>query len=50
VSPARACAAVARLVEAEVLRPITESKRDMTWAAGEVLDEAHLMVDRLRFG
>jgi hypothetical protein len=50
VSPARACAAVARLVEAEVLRPITESKRDMTWAAGEVLDEADLMVDRLRFG
>lgn len=50
VSPARAYAAIERLVEAEVLRPITESRRDMTWAAGEVLDEADLMVDRLRFG
>lgn len=50
VSTARAYAAIERLVEAEVLRPITESKRDMTWAAGEVLDEADLMVDRLRFG
>jgi Fic family protein len=50
VSPARAYVAIERLVEAEVLRPITESRRDMTWAAGEVLDEADLMVDRLRFG
>ena len=47
-SPARAYVAIERLVEAEVLRPITQSRRDMTWAAGEVLDEADLMVDRLR--
>lgn len=47
-SPSRVYAAVERLVEAQVLRPITQSKRDMTWAAGEVLDEADLMVDRLR--
>ncbi|WP_431836337.1 Fic family protein [Cellulomonas sp. Y8] len=50
VSSARAYAAVERLVEEDVLRPITESRRDMTWAAGEVLDEADLMVDRLRGG
>jgi Fic family protein len=50
VSPARAYVAIDRLVDAEVLRPITESKRDMTWAAGEVLDEADLLVDRLRSG
>ncbi|WP_454049889.1 Fic family protein [Cellulomonas sp. Marseille-Q8402] len=50
VSPARAYVAVERLVEAEVLRPITESKRDMAWAAGEVLDEADLMLDRLSVG
>lgn len=47
-SPARVYATVERLVEAGVLRPITQSKRDMTWAAGEVLDEADLMVERLR--
>lgn len=47
-STARAYTAIERLVEAEVLRPITQSKRDMTWAAGDVLDEADLMVDRLR--
>jgi Fic family protein len=47
-SPARAYATVERLVEADVLRPITQSRRDMTWAAGEVLDEADLMVERLR--
>lgn len=47
-SQARAYATIERLVEAEVLRPITQSKRDMTWAAGEVLDEADLMVERLR--
>lgn len=41
---------VTALVAPEVLRPITESERDMTWAAGEVLDEADLMVDRLRLG
>ncbi|SDC20722.1 hypothetical protein SAMN05216410_1387 [Sanguibacter gelidistatuariae] len=35
---------------AGVLRPITASKRDMAWAAGDVLDEADVMVDRLRFG
>lgn len=48
VSQARAYATIERLVEADVLRPITQSKRDMTWAAGEVLDEADLMVERLR--
>lgn len=47
-SPARAYAAIERLVDAEVLRPITQSRRDMTWAAGDVLDEADLMVERLR--
>ncbi len=46
-SEARAYATIQRLAEAEVLRPITQSKRDMTWAAGDVLDEADLMVDRL---
>lgn len=49
-SQARAYAAIDRLEEAGVLRRITESRRDMTWAAGDVLDEADLMVDRLRFG
>jgi Fic family protein len=49
-STARAYAAIERLEEAGVLRRITESRRDMTWAAGDVLDEADLMVDRLRFG
>lgn len=47
-SQARAYATIERLVEGGVLRPITQSKRDMTWAAGEVLDEADLMVERLR--
>ncbi|WP_251151358.1 Fic family protein [Cellulosimicrobium sp. Marseille-Q4280] len=47
-SQARAYTAIERLVGDGVLRPITASKRDMTWAAGEVLDEADLMVDRLR--
>ncbi|GIG23959.1 Fic family protein [Cellulomonas denverensis] len=47
-SPARAYAAIERLVDAEVLRPITQSRRDMAWAAGDVLDEADLMVERLR--
>lgn len=49
-SQPRAYAAIERLEEAGVLRRITESKRDMAWAAGDVLDEADLMVDRLRFG
>lgn len=48
VSSARAYATIERLVEGGVLRPITESRRDMTWAAGEVLDEADLMGERLR--
>lgn len=47
-SQARAYAAIDRLVDAGVLRLITQSRRDMTWAAGEVLDEADLLVDRLR--
>ncbi|ADG73073.1 filamentation induced by cAMP protein Fic [Cellulomonas flavigena DSM 20109] len=49
VSTARAYAAIGRLEEAGVLRRITESRRDMAWAAGDVLDEADLMMDRLRF-
>ncbi|MCL2467331.1 MAG: Fic family protein [Micrococcales bacterium] len=40
--------AVSRLVAAGVLRPITQSRRDVTWAAGEVLDEADALQDRLR--
>lgn len=40
--------AINRLVDAGVLRPITQSKRDMTWAAGDVLDEADDLVSRLR--
>ncbi|PWJ50276.1 Fic family protein [Quadrisphaera granulorum] len=47
-SAARAYVAIERLVEAEVLRPITASKRGAAWAAGDVLDEADLLVDRLR--
>jgi len=31
-----------------VLRRITASRRDAAWAAGDVLDEADLLVDRLR--
>ncbi|MDQ0425596.1 MULTISPECIES: Fic family protein [Cellulomonas] len=50
VSTARAYAAIERLEDAGVLRRITESRRDMAWAAGDVLDEADVMVDRLRFG
>lgn len=49
-SQPRAYAAIERLEEAGVLRRITESRRDMAWAAGDVLDEADVMVDRLRFG
>ncbi|MHA3948885.1 Fic family protein [Cellulomonas bogoriensis] len=49
-SQARAYTAIERLQEAGVLRPITSSRRDMAWAAGDVLDEADVMVDRLRFG
>lgn len=49
-SQARAYAAIERLESAGVLRRITESKRDMAWAAGDVLDEADVMVDRLRIG
>ena len=47
-STARAYATITRLVEAGVLRPITASRRDAAWAAGDVLDEADLLVDRLR--
>lgn len=49
-STARAYAAIERLEEAGVLRRLTESRRDVAWAAGDVLDEADVMVDRLRFG
>lgn len=48
-STARAYDAVERLEEAGVLRRITESRRDVAWAAGDVLDEAEIMADRLRF-
>lgn len=47
-SQARAYVAIERLEDAGILRRITESRRDMTWAAGDVLDEADLMLDRLR--
>jgi len=40
--------AVARLEGAGILRTITESRRQRTWAAGEVLDEVDALVDRLR--
>lgn len=46
-SQSRAYIALERLAEAGVIRPITESQRDKAWAAGEVLDEAELMVERL---
>ena len=49
-SQARAYTAIERLEEAGVLRRITQSKRDVAWAAGDVLDEADLMLERLRFG
>lgn len=49
-SSARAYAAIERLAEAGVLRRITQSRRNVTWAAGDVLDEADVMADRLRFG
>lgn len=48
-STARAYATIERLEEAGVLRRITESRRGMACAAGDVLDEADLMADRLRF-
>jgi len=47
-SRASAYRALDALEQAGVLRKITQSKRDMTWAAGEVLDEADLLIDRLR--
>lgn len=49
-SRSRAYAAIERLEEAGVPSRITESNRGMAWAAGDVLDEADAMVDRLRFG
>ncbi|MDR1151690.1 MAG: Fic family protein [Bifidobacteriaceae bacterium] len=39
--------AIGTLVEAGVLRPITESKRNQAWAAGAVLDEADALIRRL---
>lgn len=47
-SVAGAYKAIDRLVEAGVLRPLTQSQRYMTWAAGDVLDEADDLVSRLR--
>jgi Fic family protein len=47
-SQASAYDAIARLERAGILRRITESRRDMTWAAGDVLDEADEMVARLQ--
>ncbi|HWJ85151.1 MAG TPA: Fic family protein [Cellulomonas sp.] len=47
-SQASAYEAIARLEGAGVLRRITESRRNMTWAAGDVLDEADEMVARLQ--
>ena len=37
-----------QLEEASVLRSITSGKRDQAWAAGDVLDEAEDLVDRLK--
>ncbi|MDR1078929.1 MAG: Fic family protein [Propionibacteriaceae bacterium] len=47
VSQASAYRAIDSLVEAGVLRPITESKRNQAWAAGAVLDEAEALIRRL---
>jgi len=48
-SQAAVCDAIPRLVEAGVLRPITQSRRDVTWATGQVLDEADVLQDRLGY-
>jgi Fic family protein len=47
VSEAAAYRAIDNLVAAGVLRPITESKRNRAWAAGDVLDEAEALIRRL---
>lgn len=47
-STARVYRALSTLEAAGVLRRLTESRRNLTWAAGEVLDEADVMLDRLR--
>lgn len=47
-STPRAYATVSRLEEAGVLRPITQSRRNMTWVAADVVDEADSMLERLR--
>jgi Fic family protein len=46
-SEAAAYRAIGALVEAGVLRPITESRRNQAWAAGAVLDEADALIRRL---
>ena len=37
----------ARLVEAEVLRPLTDRKRNQVWGAGLILDELEDLDDRI---
>ena len=39
--------AIARLVEAEVLRPLTDRKRNQVWGAGLILDELEDLDDRI---
>jgi Fic family protein len=39
--------AIAELEAGAVIRPVTQSKRHMVWAAGEVLDEAEALAARL---
>jgi Fic family protein len=46
-SEAAAYRAIDTLVEAGVLRLITESRRNRAWAAGAVLDEAEALIRRL---
>ena len=48
-STARVYRALHALEDRGILRRITESRRHMTWAAADVLDEAEIMLDRLRF-
>lgn len=47
-SQSAAYEAIGRLEGAGVLRRITESERNMTWAAAAVLDEADVLLDRIK--
>lgn len=46
-SSASAYRAINQLVDAGVLRPLTASRRNQAWAAGEVLDESEALLDRV---